>query len=246
MRTITTVISSTGHDDPVGHWVLTIQTAWQKSFEHIIETGRLLLEAKADKAMRGKFEEMIKHKLPFGRDAAYRLMAVAPHPVLSDVAHAPHLPPSWMTLYELTKLDDESLRAGLEDGSIRPGMERKDVAELRGIRRTRHRTATEADQDQREGQDQRGDHGGQRERRRGGSGGTTTTLTEIAQREITNLFAQTLRLRHPKRVAAMFVFAAGNSNEAGRFLGELAAEIIKQLADPFDTMVAPQKLGAAL
>jgi len=38
------------------------------------------------------------------------------------------LPPSWTTLYELTKLDDDTLERKLRDGTIHPGMRRKDVA----------------------------------------------------------------------------------------------------------------------
>jgi hypothetical protein len=37
-------------------------------------------------------------------------------------------PPSWTTLYELTKLDDDTFDRKLRDGSINPEMQRKDVA----------------------------------------------------------------------------------------------------------------------
>ena len=46
----------------------------------------------------------------------------------ANAAHAQYLPPSWMTLYELTKLSDERLYAKLEAGEIWPEMLRKDVA----------------------------------------------------------------------------------------------------------------------
>jgi hypothetical protein len=45
--------------------------------------------------------------------------------------HADNLPPSWGTLYELTKLDDQQFSQALASGAINPGMERKDVAALR-------------------------------------------------------------------------------------------------------------------
>jgi hypothetical protein len=38
------------------------------------------------------------------------------------------LPPSWTTLYELTKLDDDTFDQKLHDGTINPEMQRKDVA----------------------------------------------------------------------------------------------------------------------
>ena len=45
-----------------------------------------------------------------------------------DAAHGPLLPPSWRTLYELTKLPDELLFAKFAAGEIWPEMQRKDVA----------------------------------------------------------------------------------------------------------------------
>jgi len=39
------------------------------------------------------------------------LMAIAEHSVIGNVHHGGHLPPSWTTLYELTKLDNETLLA---------------------------------------------------------------------------------------------------------------------------------------
>jgi hypothetical protein len=33
-------------------------------------------------------------------------MVIAQHRVLANANHGSHLPPSWRTLYELTKLDD--------------------------------------------------------------------------------------------------------------------------------------------
>jgi hypothetical protein len=47
---------------------------------------------------------------------------------LTNVSQGKHLPPSWTTLYELTKLDDDTFERKLRDGTIHPGMRRKDVA----------------------------------------------------------------------------------------------------------------------
>jgi hypothetical protein len=51
--------------------------------------------------------------------------------VLSNTAHARLLPPSWMTLYELTKLPEETLRKKIDCGAITPKIERKDVVLMR-------------------------------------------------------------------------------------------------------------------
>jgi hypothetical protein len=55
-------------------------------------------------------------------------MQIAGEKRLTNVSPGKHLPPSWTTLYELTKLDDDTLERKLRDGTIHPGMRRKDVA----------------------------------------------------------------------------------------------------------------------
>jgi hypothetical protein len=37
--------------------------------------------------------------------------------------HAHHLPPSWDSLYELSRLDEETLTAAIEDGTVNPRMQ---------------------------------------------------------------------------------------------------------------------------
>src|SRR6266436_6617548 len=83
-----------------------IAAAWQKSIEAIIETGRRLIDARKELA-HGEFLAMIKNDLPFGEDTAERLIKIARDPRLSNSAHGRILPPSWRTLFELTKLNDE-------------------------------------------------------------------------------------------------------------------------------------------
>ena len=62
---------------------------------------------------RGEFLAMVASELPFGDRTARRLMAIARHPRISNRTHASLLPPSWMTLFELTKLDDAQFQARL-------------------------------------------------------------------------------------------------------------------------------------
>jgi hypothetical protein len=115
------------------HWRGRICRVWQMCVENIIETGRLLIAAKQE-LEHGQFESMLRGNLPFGPDTAQRLMVIARHPILSNAAHARLLPPSWMTLYELTKLDDKlgdgALQKKIKDGSITPRLERKDVVAM--------------------------------------------------------------------------------------------------------------------
>jgi hypothetical protein len=94
---------------------------------NIIERGRVLIEAK-DELVHGSWEATVTRH--FSMDTAQRLMKITRHPILSNTAHARLLPPSWMTLYELTKLPDDVLLAKLKDGSINPKMERSDARAL--------------------------------------------------------------------------------------------------------------------
>jgi hypothetical protein len=114
------------------HWAARISAAWQHSVDSIIETGRLLLAAKADPAMQhGEWGTMVESDLPFNRHTAHKLMQIARDKRLTNVSHGKHLPPSWTTLYELTKLDDETFDQKLRDGTIHPDMQRKEASKNR-------------------------------------------------------------------------------------------------------------------
>lgn len=109
-------------------WAQEITTAWRTSVEGILHTGRLLIAAKADpKLPHGQFEAMIEHDLPFQPSTARRLMIVARNRLLADRAHGHVLPPSWRTLYELTRLPVEQLDRRLTAGDITPELERHTV-----------------------------------------------------------------------------------------------------------------------
>jgi N6-adenosine-specific RNA methylase IME4 len=114
-------------DDVRAAWAARIAGAWRKSVEAVLEAGRLLTEAKAA-LPHGAFLGMIESDLPFKRSTAFRLMAIAADPRLANGAHGQHLPQSWRTLYELTKLSDETFDAKLSAGEIHPEMLRRHVA----------------------------------------------------------------------------------------------------------------------
>lgn len=125
-----------------------IAACWRKSVEAIFEVGRLLSSAK-ERLVHGEFEIMIEGALPFGARTAQRLMAIARDERLTKPTHVSLLPPSWGTLYELTKLPNETFEARIADGTIRPDMERRDVSatvktERRAARETHLGTMQEA------------------------------------------------------------------------------------------------------
>jgi hypothetical protein len=119
------------------YWARKINAEWRKSVQGVIRVGITLIEAKK-KCKHGEFlrmfrgnESVVCDPVPFGDKTAERLMLVASHEVLSNGAHAHHLPQSWGTLYELTKLDDEQIIAGIKAGEIHPEMTRAQASSLR-------------------------------------------------------------------------------------------------------------------
>lgn len=103
-----------------------IQESWRKSVESIFETGERLIEAKAE-LPHGEFKAMVESQLPFGARTAQRLMVIARDERLSNATLGSLLPPSWRTLYELTKLDDKQWAAvepQLSGELTRPGLKK--------------------------------------------------------------------------------------------------------------------------
>ena len=108
----------------VEYWAQKIEKAWRETVQSILDVGALLVKAHGDIEERGgDFGELVgrephPQRLPFGFRAAYQLMAVA-----RDQRFVPHvgqLPPSWGTLYQLTRLKDDEFNSLLRDGVIRP------------------------------------------------------------------------------------------------------------------------------
>lgn len=123
--------------DKAEHWAPRITAAWKKSHERTIAIGKELIDAKAA-CEHGEFlrlfkghENAVSEPVPFGISAAERIMKVASHPILSDSDQSPTLPDSYQTLYELSKLEDEQILAGIKSGEIKPDMTRSDAAALR-------------------------------------------------------------------------------------------------------------------
>jgi Protein of unknown function (DUF3102) len=110
-------------------WARRIKGAWAAGVAAFVETGRELIEAKRALGP-GAFMHMIETELPFSDRTAERLMAIARHPVLSDSTHASNLPPSWTTLYELSRLPAGKLRKLIEQERVYSDMERGDATSL--------------------------------------------------------------------------------------------------------------------
>ena len=71
-----------------------IKAALGKSVVGFIEAGQELIQAQDDLVQHGEWDTLVETDLGMDRSTAFRLMAIAKHPVLSNVAHAQHFPPS--------------------------------------------------------------------------------------------------------------------------------------------------------
>ncbi len=105
-------------------WAAKINTAWNKTLAGILETAQLLLGAKGgpNKLSHGEWLPMIKQDLSFGPKTASRLMQIGRDTRIINGAYTHHLPRSWYTLYELTKLTDAQFEANIESKLIKSDM----------------------------------------------------------------------------------------------------------------------------
>jgi N6-adenosine-specific RNA methylase IME4 len=123
------------HAPRKSEWAKRICACWQQSVNAILETGKLLKQAK-EAFSYGNWTSMVKCELPFGLRTAQMLMAISDDPRLTKAKHASLLPPAWYSLYELHQLDDETFHQWIADGTIHADMHRRDVsAALKRARR---------------------------------------------------------------------------------------------------------------
>jgi len=119
------------------YWAPRINAEWRKSVEGIVGVGRQLIAAK-EACEHGEFLRLFKghaeaviDPVPFTESTGRMLMTVASNEVISDREFVHDLPQSWGTLYELTKLADEQIVAGIKAGEITPDMTRAEASALR-------------------------------------------------------------------------------------------------------------------
>jgi N6-adenosine-specific RNA methylase IME4 len=84
-------------------WAARITAAWQRSAESILETGRLLIEAKAA-LPHGEWLPLLK-LVGFPRRKAQRLMAIAGDKRFAETSILTLLPDEWTSVHALHKID---------------------------------------------------------------------------------------------------------------------------------------------
>jgi hypothetical protein len=112
----------------VDEWVEVIRADLGRAVEGIIAAGKHLQEAKREVG-RGNWLPLLE-RVGIEARTAQMLMTIAGHPVISNAKHCFAFPPSWGTLAQLARLDDEALEAAIKDGTVRPDMTRKDAMAL--------------------------------------------------------------------------------------------------------------------
>ena len=118
--------------DTIAKFERDIAKNWNLAKNNILETCRVLAEAKATLS-DSQFKDM---KLPWRkegqdrqtRQTTNRLVAIGKDEKLQKFDDL--LPPSWGTLYELTKIKDDDFAKYVEEGKVSPSMTRADAVVL--------------------------------------------------------------------------------------------------------------------
>jgi len=108
-----------------GYWVDQIKHKATKSVLAIVDLGKTLIDCK-EALPHGDFEQAVE-QAGMSTSAARKLMSIARNPVISNQSHANDLPVSTETLSILARLEPEALEAGIQEGTIGPGLARSDA-----------------------------------------------------------------------------------------------------------------------
>lgn len=130
-------------------YVERISSQWRRSKEHVIELGRMLIEAK-EKLGHGQFTSMIYIDLAplgLGPDTAQRFMRLARDTRLSNPESSQVLPRSPDALDILRRLPPDKFERYVTEGKINATMTIEDCKALHPIQRpTRHVEARDEDE----------------------------------------------------------------------------------------------------
>jgi hypothetical protein len=123
-------VPAVSHVKTVAEFATKIGAAWHRSFDGVIEAGRLWAEAK-DTLSRTELAEL-KATTRFSDAAVSKLISISEDSRITDPRYRAVLPNSYGTLYELTHLGDSEFEAAAQEGALRPDIQRDDVLALRG------------------------------------------------------------------------------------------------------------------
>lgn len=124
-------------------WANVIRAHLGQTVAGIVQVGRDLIEAKAD-LPHGEWLPLLE-RVGVNDSTARKFMSVAAHPALANQERVHDLPPSWGTLYELSRIPEDRLTAAIEAGQVRPDMARKEALALVNAAPTRPAEDTTGD-----------------------------------------------------------------------------------------------------
>lgn len=106
-----------------------IGDAWRETTEGVLRTAGLYHQARRDLGEQG-WGDLIAH-VPHAGSTARRLALVGKwHGERDTWLPVSSLPPSWGTLYELSRVPDAELRQAIASGKVHSGMERAEATAL--------------------------------------------------------------------------------------------------------------------
>jgi hypothetical protein len=118
----------------VSYYVVEIKQHWNKVLESIFAVCDLLVEAKDEKLESGDWERL-KDELPFSDSIVKKLLVIGRDPRLRKPSLYKLLPSKYSTIYEITRLNDEQLKAALKEGQISSRMNRAQFIAWRDAQR---------------------------------------------------------------------------------------------------------------
>ena len=122
-------------------WAKHLNGLWRQAAGNMVaaifELGRQLIEAREGryKLPHGEFQTMVEEELEFSSRTARMFMTIARDARLSKRNHGSVLPPHWRTLYELTRLDNQTFVKLIGDGTVRRDMQRSEISKILRLQR---------------------------------------------------------------------------------------------------------------
>jgi hypothetical protein len=111
---------------PAKRAVTNISTAWHKTIDALFETANLLYSY-SQQANWKEIKEQLQADGVMGASVISMMLGIARDPRLQKPGIKKLLPPSYNTLYLLTKLDDNAIDAKIKDEVLTPSLTVEDV-----------------------------------------------------------------------------------------------------------------------
>jgi hypothetical protein len=111
--------------DTAAEYAQEISTLWEEAAESFLTIGRWLNKAR-ETLLHGEWQRLVEEQLPFDRNRAYQLRAVATMVDAGRVLET-ELPSSSATAYEFASLDRDVLELAKREGVLRPNVKRQEV-----------------------------------------------------------------------------------------------------------------------